>query len=68
MASEDKQVEKSIRKLPDPRVIEIEKPGEVAFWMKWFGASEDELHEAVRAVGPSAQKVARYFEEMRRPR
>ena len=64
----DRPPEKSMRKGPDPRMIEIEKPGEVAFWMKWFGASEDELHEAVRAVGASAQSVATYFEELRRAR
>ena len=57
-----------IRKVPDSRMIEVEKPGEVAFWMKWFGASEDELHEAVRSVGTSAQNVANYFEELRRAR
>ena len=57
--------DKPIRKPPDHRLVEIENPGELAFWLKWFAASEDELHEAVRAVGNSAQSVALYFEELR---
>lgn len=68
MVAEDKNrpMDKPTRKGPDMRVIEVDKPGEVAFWMKWFNASEDELREAVRKVGPTAQSVSLYFEELRR--
>ena len=73
MVAEDKDrpTDKSARKGPkgpDLRLIEIEKPGEVAFWMKWFGVSEEELRTAVRDVGNSAQSVALYFDELRRKR
>ncbi len=72
MASEEREqqkdkAEKSLRK-PDMRLVEIDNPGELAFWMKWFAASENELHEAVRAVGNTAQDIALYLEEQRRSR
>jgi len=68
MASEDKdkRTERSKRKIADQRLIEVDKPGEVAFWTKWFGASEAELREAIGKVGDSAQRVALYFETLRR--
>ena len=68
MAAVDKnrKTDKSTRKGPDMRVIEMDKPGEVAFWTKRFNATEDELREAVRNVGPTAQSVTLYFEELRR--
>ena len=68
MVAEDKNrpTDKPARKGPDVRVIEIDKPGEVAFWTKWFNTTEDELRDAVRSVGPTAQSVALYFEELRR--
>jgi len=56
----DRSTEKS-RKVPDHRMIEIDKPGEVAFWTKWFGVSENELEDAVRTVGNSAQAVGAFL-------
>ena len=68
MAAEDKQrpTESAKRTPPDHRLIEIDKPGEVTFWMKWFGVSEDELREAVRVVGNSAHNVSTYFSTFKR--
>ena len=68
MATEnkDRPPEKPPRKIPDLRLIELDKPGEVTFWTKWFGVSDDELREAVRVAGNVAQNVALYFEHTRR--
>ena len=68
MAAEDKQrpTKPAKQTLPDHRLIEIEKSGEVAFWTKWFGVSEDELREAVRVVGNSAHNVSTYFSTFKR--
>ena len=67
----DRPSDKSTRvgpKGPDHRLVEVEKAGEVAFWMKWFGVTEEELRRAVREVGASAHNVAAYFDELRRSR
>ena len=44
-------------KLLDTRPIEIEKPGELEYWLKFFDASRDELLAAISAVGPFAGPV-----------
>jgi len=41
----------------DPRVIDIDKAFERAYWSKVLDVSEEELRAAVDAVGPSAQAV-----------
>ena len=67
MPSNDKHLPREKpQKVPDPRMIEIDKAGERAFWTKWFGVSDDELREAVRVAGNVAQNVALYFENTRR--
>lgn len=47
---------------PDNRLIALEDPNEVRYWTQAMGISEAELHEAVTAVGNSAQKVREYIE------
>ena len=44
-------------KLLDTRPIEIDKPGELDYWLKFFDASRDELLAAISAVGPFAGLV-----------
>ena len=50
----------------DDRTIELDSPGEVAFWLKWLDASEAQLREAVGAVGPLARNVKAYLQELRK--
>ena len=49
---------------PDRIRINVEEDYERRDWAKKFGVSEQRLREAVRKVGPMAQKVA---EELNRP-
>lgn len=43
------------------RRIELARSYEVRDWCKAFGCTKEELHEAVKAVGTSAQKVREYL-------
>ena len=42
-------------------LISLEREHEISYWTKSLGVSEDELREAVQAVGPSAGKVRQYL-------
>ena len=41
----------------DTRAIEIEKQGELDYWVKFFDTSPDELLAAISEVGPYAGPV-----------
>jgi hypothetical protein len=45
----------------DQRPIAVEQEHELRYWTKVFSCSEEELRDAVAAVGISAQKVREYF-------
>jgi hypothetical protein len=45
----------------DRRLINLEQDYEVRYWTKEFGCTEAELHEAVAAVGRTAEKVREYL-------
>ena len=45
----------------DPRFIDVTNPAERAFWIKALETSENDLLNAVDAVGTSAQKVKDYL-------
>ena len=45
----------------DQRRIDLARAYEVRDWCKNFRCSKEELHDAVKAVGPSAQKVRDYL-------
>jgi hypothetical protein len=47
---------------PDARLIELQKPDELVFWMKVFNVSQQALIGAVVAVGHRAQDVKDYLE------
>jgi hypothetical protein len=47
----------------DLRQIELARSYEVRDWCKAFGCTKEELHDAVKAVGTSAQKVREYLEK-----
>jgi hypothetical protein len=48
---------------PDLRIIELEDPDELKYWVKFFETSRDELLAAISAVGTSAHDVKRYLDE-----
>jgi hypothetical protein len=45
----------------DRRFISLEQAGEVHDWMTSLGCSEEQLREAVNAVGNSADAVRQYI-------
>ena len=45
----------------DERSVEIERTGELEYWMKVFNTSQDELLAAISEVGTSAAAVAMFF-------
>jgi hypothetical protein len=47
----------------DDRVIEIDKPQELAYWVKFLCTSKDELYAAVSEVGVLAQTVRQHLSE-----
>ena len=53
----------SQRTSQDLRRIELARSYEVRDWCKAFGCTKEELHDAVRAVGTSAQKVREYLKK-----
>lgn len=45
----------------DRKLISLEEPHEVRDWAMSLGCTEDELREAVKAVGHSARAVREYL-------
>ena len=45
----------------DPKKININQAWEVQYWCKVLGVTEDELREAVEAVGPMVEDVKAYL-------
>ena len=64
MADEKKAPDNSFSR-GDPRVVEIDTPGERSFWCKVLDISEEELLAAVAAVGHRAQDLKEYFARKR---
>jgi hypothetical protein len=54
-------IDDSFRTWQDLRKIELSRNYEVRDWCKTFGCTKEELHDAVKAVGPSVQKVREYL-------
>lgn len=62
MKIEDKTViDDSVQTWQDLRQIVLVRSYEVRDWCKAFGCTKEELHDAVKAVGTSAQKVREYL-------
>lgn len=53
--------DKKNRGEPDRSLISLKEKYEVDYWTKKFGVSEAKLREAVKAVGPSVDKVRQYL-------
>jgi hypothetical protein len=51
----------TLRRPQDASRIALGEDYEVRYWTKKFGVSEDELADAVKAVGNSADAVARHL-------
>ena len=63
MKNEEKRViDDSLQTWQDLRRIELARSYEVRDWCKAFGCTKEELHDAVKAVGNSAQKVREYLQ------
>jgi hypothetical protein len=45
----------------DKTRIDINQPYQVAYWKERFGVPEQDLEDAVRAVGASVKKIAAYL-------
>jgi hypothetical protein len=45
----------------DPAVVRLEDTGEIQYWMNRFGATQQQLHEAVKVAGPSVPAVKAYL-------
>jgi hypothetical protein len=50
-------IDDSLQTWQDLRQIVLTRSYEVRDWCKAFGCTKEELHDAVKAVGTSAQKV-----------
>lgn len=48
---------------PDRDRINVHEEYELQYWSKKFGVSHDELKEAVKAAGTSAEKVEAYLKK-----
>ena len=66
MSAENGDAAKKPRNNHDDRTVELDIPGEAAFWVKWLDASEPELREAMRAVGPLARNIKTYLQAVRK--
>src|SRR5437764_4583789 len=54
-------IDDSLQTWQDLRQIVLTRSYEVRDWCKAFGCTKEELHDAVKAVGTSAQKVREYL-------
>ena len=56
-------IDDSVQTWQDLRQIDLTRSYEVRDWCKAFGCTKEELHDAVKAVGTSAQKVREYLQK-----
>jgi hypothetical protein len=55
--------DKTKRAPQDAKLISLKEDYEVEYWAKKYGVSKERPHEAVEAVGHSAEKVSTYLDE-----
>jgi hypothetical protein len=48
-----------VRRVLEPKLIDIEREYEVQYWARAFGVAREALVEAVGEVGPDARAVSR---------
>ena len=47
----------------DTHLIDITQTAELVFWVERLGATEEQIAEAIQAVGPRIEDVKRYLDE-----
>jgi uncharacterized protein DUF3606 len=47
--------------------VDVSAPGEVKYWRKEFGCTEQQLRQAIAAAGDSAAKVSQYLKSKSTP-
>ncbi|HSQ03104.1 MAG TPA: DUF3606 domain-containing protein [Burkholderiales bacterium] len=47
--------------------VSLSEPSEVKYWRRECGCTEQQLRQAIAAVGDSADKVRQYFKTKSRP-
>jgi len=55
------------REPADRSRVNVDDPSEVRYWRKEYGCTEQQLRQAVSAVGVSAARVKQYFKNLSRP-
>ena len=55
------------RELAGRSLINLDDPSEVTYRRKQYGCTEQQLRQAVAAVGVSADRVRQYFKNLSRP-
>jgi hypothetical protein len=55
--------DKGKRGSPDNKLIDVNDPDEIRNWTKSFGVSAEQLKQAVKAVGTSADKVRAHLKK-----
>jgi len=53
--------DKTNRGEPDRSLINLHEPYEVQYWTRTLGITEQQLRQAVQAVGPSVSAVRRHL-------
>ncbi|WP_205959611.1 DUF3606 domain-containing protein [Ramlibacter humi] len=46
-------------------VVRLDREWEKRNWMKWLGCSEEELRNAVAAIGPDPDNIRRFLRQAR---
>ncbi len=54
-------------RVPDRSRVNLNEPSEVSYWRRQCGCTEQQLRQAIAAVGDSADKVRQYFKRKSRP-
>jgi len=55
------------REPADRSLVNVDEPSEIKYWRKEYGCTEQQLRQAVLAVGVSAARVKQYFRNQSRP-
>lgn len=53
--------DKAARNSPDNKRIDVHDPNEIRHWTKSLGVTAEQLKEAVRKVGTSAEQVRQHL-------
>lgn len=54
-------VSKAVKEPPDKTRVALSHDAEVNWWCSHFGVTRPQLHEAIRAAGPTIPALKKYF-------